>query len=167
MLTIIIGSIASVIIFCVLYCIFDNSLFVFCGVLGILLSIFLGLSYPLSGYNDWELVDETELISLSSSTVSGGTGLVYVSLSADNAYTYRFEVDSSFGTKSSKNYKTATIINEDNITEIEDPNCKKAVLKKYKKTAKKSIWTFGLWADKISYVFYVPEDTINKNIKIK
>lgn len=56
----------------------------------------------------WKVIKESELVSLSNSTISGGAGCIYVSLSADNSYTYRFEVDSMFGTESSKEYKTAT-----------------------------------------------------------
>ena len=168
MLTIIFGIILSIVITVVLSELSGNiesSSFV--GFIGIILSIFLGLCYPFNGYNDWKLIKETKLISLSNSTVSGGTGLVYVSLSADNAYTYRFEVDSTFGTKSSKKYKTDTIVNDNNITEIEDSKCQNPMLMEYERTAKKSIWTFGFLSNETSYVFYVPEGTINKDIKLR
>ena len=135
--------------------------------IGFIFSILLGLFYPFSGYNNWKLVKETKLISLSNSTVSGGTGLIYVSLSADNSYTYRFEVDSTFGNKSSKKYKTATIVNDNNIIEIEDFKCQEPILMEYKRTAKKSIWTFGLLSNETSYVFNVPEGTISKDITLR
>lgn len=172
MLTIIIGIIASVIVTIILLNIIKNdalcSFVSLCGFLEIILSVFLGLCVPFSGYNDWKLIKETELVSLSNASASGGTGFIYVSLSADNAYTYRFEVDSTFGTKSSKEYKTSTIINDYNeVIEIEDPACQKPMLMEYNRTAKKSIWTFGLLADETSYVFYVPEGTINKDIKLE
>lgn len=110
---------------------------------------------------------KTELVSLSNSTISGGAGCIYVSLSADNSYTYRFEVDSMFGTESSKEYKTATIVNNDNVTELEDTNCQTPMLIEYERTAKKSIWTFGLLNSETAYVFNVPEGTISKEVKLR
>lgn len=166
MLTIIIGIILSIILTAILWEV-SNSMSFLLGVFGILISICFGLFFPFSGYKDWKLIKETKLVSLSNSTVSGGTGLVYVSLSADNSYTYRFEVDSTFGNKSSKKYKTATIVNDNNITEIEDSKCQEPILMEYKRTAKKSIWTFGLLSNETSYVFNVPEGTISKDIKLK
>ena len=168
MLTIIIGVFLSIIINAIFDKILDldfmSGCLVFCVIIA---SIGLGLFYPLSGYNDWKLIKETKLVSLSNSTVSGGTGsLVYVSLSADNSYTYRFEVDSPFGTKSSKKYKTATLVNDNNITEIEDSKCQEPILMEYKRTAKKSIWTFGICPE-TSYVFNVPDGTISKDIKLR
>ncbi len=167
MLTIVIGIIASIIITYILLVITDKAGVAGICCIGIVLSIHLGLFCPISGYNDWELIKETELVSLSNASASGGSGFIYVSLSADNAYTYRFEVDSAFGTSSSKEYKTATIINSDNdVIEVEDSECQKPVLMEYGRTAKKSIWTFGLASDETSYVFYVPEGTISKEIKL-
>lgn len=166
MLTIIIGIILSIILTAILWEV-SNSMSFLLGVFGILISICFGLFFPFSGYKDWKLIKETKLVSLSNSTISGGTGLVYVSLSADNSYTYRFEVDSTFGNKSSKKYKTATIVNDNNITEIEDSKCQEPTLMEYKRTAKKSIWTFGLLTNETSYVFNVPEGTISKDIKLR
>lgn len=166
MLTIIIGIILSIILTAILWEV-SNSMSFLLGVFWILISICFGLFFPFSGYKDWKLIKETKLVSLSNSTVSGGTGLVYVSLSADNSYTYRFEVDSTFGNKSSKKYKTATIVNDNNITEIEDSKCQEPTLMEYKRTAKKSIWTFGLLSNETSYVFNVSEGTISKDIKLR
>ena len=167
MLTIVIGIIVTVLITYFLMTITDDALVFLIVVIGVFLSGFLGLFAPFNGYNDWELIKETELVSLSNASVSGGTGFIYVSLSADNTYTYRFEVDSTFGTKSLKEYKTATIVNDDNVIEIEDPACQKPMLMEYNRTAKKSIWSFAFLADQTSYVFYVPEGTINKDIKLE
>ena len=95
-----------------------------------------------------------------------GTGLVYVSLSADNAYTYRYEIDSEFGTETGKTYKTQTLVGED-VEEVEDPNCKQAVVRVYQREGKKSIWTFAFWTKETKYIFYVPEGTISKEVKLK
>lgn len=132
---------------------------------GLLTSLLLGMYYPFSGYNDWELVSETPLVGLSNTTASVGSGYIYVSISPENAYTYRYEIDSDFGTESSKEYKTATVTG--NVVEIEDPACEVPVLRKYEQTAKKSIWTFGLTTIETKYVFYVPEGTIIKEVKLQ
>lgn len=133
-------------------------------VLILIVAIVLGLFLPISGYKDWELMKETELVSLSNSLASGSNGFVYVSLTADNAYTYRYEIDSDFGTTTSKEYKTKTLVNE-NVEEIEDPNCTSPVIREYSQKAKPSIWTFALGQD-YKYVFYVPEGTISKDVKL-
>lgn len=167
MFTIILGIIVSVVVTLFLVDLTDSDGVLWLGLIGCIISIYLGLFYPFNGYTDWKVIKESELVSLSNSTISGGTGCIYVSLSADNSYTYRFEVDSMFGTESSKEYKTATIVNNDNVTEIEDPNCQTPMLIEYKRTAKMSIWTFGLLHSETAYVFNVPEGTISKEIKLK
>lgn len=108
MLTIILGIVVSFAVGCGIAIYFDSAnsvtaagMIITCGVI---ISLVAGLHEPLSGYTDWEMVQETELVSLSDSTASGGVGLVYVSLSANNAYTYRYEIDSEFGTETSKEY---------------------------------------------------------------
>ena len=59
----------------------------------------IGLFYPIKGYTDWQLVKETELVTLSNSVASQGSGrMFYVSISADNVYSYRYEIESEFKT---------------------------------------------------------------------
>ena len=122
-------------------------------------------SHPVSGYTEWELINETELITLSNGMASGGTGLIYVSLSTDSTYTYRYEINSEFGTETSKEYQTETL-NGSNVIEVEDPNCKTPVIRIYQREGKRSIWTFGLFNTQYKYVFYVPEGTIYKEVKL-
>ena len=172
MLTIIIGIVLAVIIAFIGIAITVNTNsqnpLTFCSLIALFVAIgavVLGLSYPVSGYSEWELVSETELITLSNGMASGGTGFIYVSLSAENAYTYRYEVDSEFGTETSKEYQTATL-SGGNVTEIEDPNCKIPVIRIYQRDAKRSIWTFGWFNTQYKYVFYVPEGTIYKEVKL-
>lgn len=126
----------------------------------------LGLAVPVSGYKEWRLTEETELVTLSNSLTSGGVGMIYVSLSADNAYTYRYEIDSEFGTEMGKTYKTQTLIGKD-VEEVEDPNCEKAVVRVYQREGKRTIWTFALGTEETKYIFYVPEGTISKEVKLK
>ena len=50
---------------------------------------------------------------------------------------------------------------------LEDPNCQTPMLIEYERTAKKSIWTFGLLNSETAYVFNVPEGTISKEVKLR
>lgn len=135
------------------------------SIMGIL---YLGLFCPLSGYNDWRLVEETPLVSLSNSTATEGKGnLIYVSISAENVYSYRYKIESEIKTENAKTYKVDTKSEADGkITETEDIDCKLPSLRHYTRTYKKSIWTFGLGHDNL-YDFYVPEGTICKDVKLK
>lgn len=165
MFTIIIGIFIAVIFIFVFGILFKGEDGVFyIGVCMIIASIVIGVFIPISGCKEWELIEETELVSLSNNVASGGTGMLYVSLSADNVYTYRYEISSEFGTETSKEYKTTTLIGGD-VEEIEDSNCKVPVIRVYQKEAKRTIWTFGVYSE-IKYVFYVPEGTIYKEVKL-
>lgn len=167
MLTIVLGlALTVILIFVIVYLELDSSISEIIILLFFTVSFIIGLFVPISGYSEWELVKETELISLSNTTASGSKGLVYVSLTADNAYTYRYEIDSKFGTESSKEYQTQTLVNKD-VEEIEDSNCSVAVVREYCQKAKRTIWTFALGQKNSKYVFYVPEGTISKNIELK
>ena len=82
----------------------------------------IGLFYPAKGFTDWQLVKETELVTLSNSVASQGSGrMFYVSISADNVYSYRYEIESEFKTEGSKSYKVDTV-SGDNVEEIEEAN---------------------------------------------
>ena len=115
-------------------------------------------------YGEWELANETELVSLSNDTIAeGGGGLIYVSISGENTYTYRYEISSEFGTETSKEYEIDTISR--NVIESEDANCEVPVLKEYVRKGKMTIWTLGL-SQETQYVFYVPKGTIQKDVKL-
>ena len=164
MLTIIIGIVLAVILIVIFASLgIGEDAVSYIAAFLILLAIFLGVFAPISGYKDWELIEQTELISLSNDIASGGTGMLYVSLSADNVYTYRYEISSEFGTETSKEYRTTTLTGD--VEEIEDSNCEVPVIRVYQKEAKRSIWTFGLYSE-TKYVFYVPEGTIYKEVKL-
>lgn len=129
-------------------------------------AICLGLFLP-TGYKDEELVKEIELVSLSNSISTEGKGLIYVSITGENSYLYRYEVDSKYGTKTSKEYVVETISKKDgNIVEVEDPNCKKAVIQKFVKKSKITIWSFGFGESETTYIIYVPEGSIAKDISL-
>ena len=123
MLSIIIGIvIIAVLIFVGIEIKINDTIFsvIFVGV--ILSSLVIGLFYPAKGFTDWQLVKETELVTLSNSVASQGSGrMFYVSISADNVYSYRYEIESEFKTEGSKSYKVDTV-SGDNVEEIEEAN---------------------------------------------
>ena len=130
-----------------------------------------GLLGPASEYNDWELAEEIELVSLAENTVLDEKTNIYVYRLAENEYTYRYEIDSQFGTETSKEYEVKTLLIEEDIRhlttveEIEDSNCEKPLLKVYKRKGKPTIWTFARGYENTKYVFYVPEGTIAKEVR--
>ena len=127
----------------------------------------IGLFYPIKGYTDWQLVKETELVTLSNSVASQGSGrMFYVSISADNVYSYRYEIESEFKTEGSKSYKVDTV-SGDNVEEIEEANSSKAILQEYHRKGKMSIWSFAFLSDETRYVFRVPKGTISREVALK
>lgn len=170
MLTIII-AIAIVFVFVLIIAWLTDSPFIHTIATGIcfvvvLVGCTIGVVVPVNGFNEWKLTQETELVTLSNSLASGGVGMIYVSLSADNAYTYRYEIDSEFGTEMGKTCKTQTLVGKD-VEEVEDPNCEKAVVRVYQREGKRTIWTFALGTEETKYIFYVPEGTISKEVTLK
>lgn len=141
--------------------------------ISVLVSIFLvfgivvGLVWPANEYTEPALKREVELVTLNNNISSQGSGgLFYVSVSANNVYSYRYEVEDKYNLGGTS-YETATLT--DNVTEVESKDCKKPVLKIYEKKPIKNMWiSFSLLDSTIKeYVFYVPEGTIQKEIKLK
>ena len=172
MLTIILGLVFGIACFrfsytCIMHFV-TKTLILLLGLTIIILSLNYGFLGDSRHHNEWELYNETPLVTLYNSTASKGYGgLFYVSVSADNVYTYRYEIDSEFGSKKSKSYIVATLNSNDKLViETEDPECTKPVLQHYIRTNKKSIWTFGLERNDI-YDFHVPEGSIIKDVTLK
>lgn len=157
MLTIIIGiGIAAALLFIGAYFDWGDS-FTCAIVLFIALAGILLPCMPICGYEQAEVVQEIELVSLSNSIASEGEGnLFYVSLSAGNVYSYRYEVENTTGL-SGNAYETSTV--SSNVTEVESDECTRPVLIVYVSKAKSNLFCFGI-GDVKSYVFYVPTGTI-------
>lgn len=136
---------------------FVFSLFIF--IFGIIIGIFMP-----TDYKEWELIKRTEIVTLSNSTETQGGGFLYVSVSGENVYTYRYEIESEFGTDYSTEYEVDTVSGK--VIESEDPNCKVPELLKYMRRGKATTWTFGVGCE-IKYVFHVPEGTISHEVKLK
>lgn len=136
------------------------------GAFSVIIGIFFGIFYPISGYKEPETVSTVELASLRDDTVSEGMGrLFYVSISGTNSYTYYVEVDSNYAFNSQKAYKSKTISNS-NVTIVEDDSYTEAKLVTYVKYGKKSFWTFAAGAKEYEYVFYVPIGTIARAVSL-
>ena len=128
--------------------------------------IFWGFFGDPIGYEEAVLVDEIELVSLNNTVSSeGGGNMFYVSVSASNVYTYRYEIKDKYNL-GGKSYETDT--KSGNVTEVESKECKTPVLKVYERKPKRSWITFSFGhSPKLEYVFYVPEGTIQKEIILK
>ncbi len=120
----------------------------------------LGIFVPISGYEEPKMVSTTELVSLRDDVTAEGTnGILYVSISSTNSYTYYVEVDSPYISESQKAYKSHTI-SSNNVTIVEDDSYDSARLDTYVTCGKKSFWTFAANTEQYEYIFYVPTGTI-------
>ena len=124
-----------------------------------------GLFAPVSGFHEEQIASSTKLVSLVDQTTSTGGGFLYVTISAENSYTYYVEVENKYGKSNSKAYKSQTITGT-NITVIEDDNYTDATLVVYEAKPKKSFWTFGWGGPTTEYVFHVPKGTIAMNVSL-
>lgn len=169
MLTIILGFVLAVAICVGFVFLFKGSYSTTIALVGTILAVFvmlIGLFDPLSGFEESKLEEQVELVSLSNSVASEGGGMLYVSVNAENVYSYRYEVESDVPEKEGKTYKTGTVSEDENIEilEVETTDGSKPILAKYVAKGKKSIWTLALGAEKVTYIFYVPEGSIAKDI---
>lgn len=126
-------------------------------------SICISLFAPVAGFNEPELVEEIELVSLNNSVMSEGrVGLFYVSVTAENVYSYRVEVPNT-SENEGKMYELKIV--KGNVKELETDTTK-AVLRVYKAKPKRWLWTFAIGASETSYVFVVPYGTITHEIAL-
>lgn len=163
MLVILIAVLIAAILMYISFKFDDGSGLFLCGILIIFAGILIGIFMP-TDYKEWKLIKRTELVTLSNSTETQGGGFLYVSVSGENVYTYRYEIDSEFGTDYSTEYEVDAISGK--IIESEDPNCKIPELLEYERRGKATIWTFGVGGE-TKYVFHVPDGTISHEVKLK
>jgi len=168
MLWIIGGIVLAVIFFIIgLWLGWDGEPISFLVSAALVIGIVIGLLSPVKEYTDLSVIKEVELVSLNNNVASRGSGGVfYVSVSTNNVYSFRYEVENKYDL-GGKAYETATLSN--NVTEIESAECIKPVLKVYEKKPIKNKWiSFSLFDSSIKeYVFYVPEGTIQKEIVLE
>lgn len=163
---ILIGIIIAVLLF-LFACRFDDIYpLLYVIVLSFFGGIVAGLFVPTGGYKPIQEVQTIELHALSNQTTSTGSGSIfYVSISANNVYTYYTQIDSEFADENSKAYISRTI-SGDNITIIEEENCQTPRLTIYTQDAYSTFWSFGLGCQLENYVFYVPKGTIAHEIAL-
>ncbi|MBQ8044318.1 MAG: hypothetical protein IJ272_09295 [Clostridia bacterium] len=163
MLTIILGiGIAAALIFIGAYFDWEENFTCVTALFVVIAGIMLAFA-PLCGYEQAEVVQEIELVSLSNTVASEGEGnLIYVSVSAGNVYSYRYKVENTTGL-SGNAYETNTV--SSNVTEVESDECTQPLLIVYVSKAKSNLFCFGIGKVK-SYVFYVPTGTISKEINL-
>lgn len=130
--------------------------------------ILVGLLFSISGnynYNEKTVVSTEPLIALSDGVVSSGGGLFYISISANNMFTYYTEVETEFSTENASSYASKTVPGKLTVI-VEEKNNTEPRLVVYEQTGKKSFWYFNTPPTITEYVFYVPEGTIQRNITL-
>jgi len=106
--------------------------------------------FPLGGYNEAELIQQTDIIPIAE--VTKRENAKYVLASNQGVYVYR-RIDSTTSEKgeleSIKGHNTS--IKVEALKDGENP-----VMYKYVRKAKCGWFSFAFWASKTEYVFYVP-----------
>lgn len=133
---------------------------------GLIIGVAIGIFDVHGGYTNPEIISTVELVSLRDDVTSNSnSGLIYVTVSGTNTYTYYVEVDSEYASSDQKSYKSYTI-SSDNVTIVEDKKSNVAKLVTYEKHGKSDFWSFAVYSTVDEYVFYVPEGTIVQNISL-
>ena len=159
------GIIISVLLFFVGYR-FKDICLVLLAILFFLGGTIAGLFVPTGGYKPGQESQTIKIHALSDQTTSTGNGsMVYVSISANNAYTFYRQIDSEFTDENSKAYISRTI-SGNNIIVIEEENCKTPRLTIYTQDPYITFWSFGIGFQIEKYVFYVPKGTIAHEISL-
>lgn len=132
-----------------------------------IISVFVGIITPLCinlGYNEKQLETKIQLVSLGTDITSTGSGSRrYVTISGEKVYTYRYEVENTTELSGTM-YKTDTV--SGNVEEIESAECNTPMLYIYVEKTKNSWWFSVYTQDRYSYVFYVPEGTIVRDVTL-
>lgn len=130
---------------------------------GLIFSALIQPAIPTT-YEEPEIVAEQEIVSLSNELgIDGHGGLFYVSVNSENIYSYRVALENERITGETA-YEVRTIGEDEKVLEVETTDGSKPRLVKYNENGKMSFWSMGF--DKVTYVFYVPEGTISKEISL-
>ena len=160
MLIIILGFLAGIGMMAI-FKVRENSDLILAISLGFLAVLCVGLFSPISGYTEWQLVDEKELVSFSSQDETEENTFV---IRNQDSYLYRIENESSIDNVSLNSYSTVNLYPNGmevfRIDEIEDAECTKPVVKTYERKGKMSLFTFAIGAKQKYYAFIVPKNTI-------
>ena len=127
----------------------------------LVMSLIIGVFMNTGGYRPMQEVKTYELQNLADRMTSSCSGSVfYVSIGAENTYTFYTEVDSEFKTDNSRAYVSKTISEKGDVTIIEEKVCENPRLTVYCQEPIATFWSFGEEGRMTFYVFYVPEGTI-------
>lgn len=137
----------------------------YCVGLPILIALLISLNGNQNNYNEKTVVLTEPLIALSDGVASSGGGLFYVSVSANNMFTYYAEVESEYASENSSTYVSKTVPGS-MVVIVEEKNNTEPRLLVYEQTGKKSFWYFNTPRTIIEYVFYVPVGTIQRNMTL-
>ena len=163
----IIGAIICVAIYTVLAIKFDwdfnEGVFYICLLLPCVVALLISTCGNDTNYNEKTVVSTQPLIALSDGLSYSGSGLFYISISADNTFTYYAEVETEYTTENSNSYISKSVPGSMSVV-VEEKNNTQPRLLVYKQTGKKSFWYFNVPPTITEYVFYVPVGTIQRNI---
>lgn len=137
----------------------------YCIGIPILVALLISLNGNDNNYNEKTVVLEEPLIALSDGVASSGGGLFYVSVSANNMFTYYTEVESEHASENSSTYVSKTVPGS-MVVIVEEKNNIEPRLVVYEQTGKKSFWYFNTPPTITEYVFYVPEGSIQRNMTL-
>ena len=116
------------------------------------------------GYEEKQLDTTVELVSLGTEITSVGNGnRRYVTVNGEKVYTYRYETENTTNLEGTM-YKTETV--SGNVEEIESEKCETPMLYIYVEKNKNSWWFSMYTNDRYTYVFYVPEGTIVRDVTL-
>lgn len=156
MLTIIIGIIIATISYCLIVKCFKKrrkdtqGIEIIISAMIICIFTILGSTAPLSGFEDWEMENEIELVSFSNTT---NQNEMIFAIEYDKFYLYKYKSNAN-------TYKTGTISITSSVQRAEYPKCKNPKLFICTRKPKKTIWTFGKLIKDKKYIFIVPVGTI-------
>ena len=143
---------------------FEKSV-VFFVLIPILAGLFISFYGNNDNYNEKTVVLTEPLIALSDGVASSGGGLFYISISANNMFTYYTEVETEYTTEDTNSYVSKTVPGSLTVI-VEEKNNTEPRLVVYEQTGKKSFWYFNTPPTVTEYVFYVPEGTIQRNMTL-
>lgn len=160
MLTIYVGVII-VIILCIIAAVSEEMDFAILAVIGFIAAIIIAL-VPGGDreYGEWKMIEEKELVSISTETVSGDIHDIYLLYSEENTYTYRYKIASEVGINTAVLCQTETLSNK-NVEQLEDVNCKTPVLQVYEREGLVPKWKLRRLPTQTKYVFYLPEGSVS------
>lgn len=134
-------------------------------ILPIMVALVISAQGNNNNYNEKTVVLTEPLIALSDGVASSGGGLFYVSVSANNIFTYYTEVESEYDSENSSTYASKTVPGS-MVVIVEEKNNTEPRLVVYEQTGKKSFWYFNTPSTITEYVFYVPEGSIQRNMTL-